>query len=83
MIRLLATRCQEQGTDKNANSSFHNPSGKKEKWIRGAIKKPGALHKQLGIPKGKKIPVKTLRASSKKVGKLGKRARLALTLRNY
>ena len=25
-------------------------------WIAGAIKKPGALHKDLGVPAGKKIP---------------------------
>ena len=52
----------------------------KEKWIKGAIKNPGALHKQLGIPQGKKIPKKKLRVAAKKGGKLGKRARLALTL---
>lgn len=27
-----------------------------KKWIQGAIKHPGALHKELGVPKGKKIP---------------------------
>lgn len=40
--------------------------------------KKGALHQQLGIPMGKKIPHKTLVAASHKGGKLGKRARLAL-----
>lgn len=25
-------------------------------WIAGAIKHPGALHKDLGVPMGKKIP---------------------------
>lgn len=49
-------------------------------WISSAIKKPGALHSQLGIPQGKKIPRGKLIAASKKGGKLGKRARLALTL---
>jgi len=52
-----------------------------EKWIQKAIKKPGALHKQLGVPANKKIPAAKLRAASKKGGKLGKRARLAQTLR--
>lgn len=27
-----------------------------EKWIQGAVKKPGALHETLGVPKDKKIP---------------------------
>lgn len=51
-----------------------------EKWIAGAIKHPGALHKQLGVPQGQKIPRKMLLAASKKGGTLGKRANLALTL---
>ena len=50
-------------------------------WIQGAIKKPGALRKSLGIKKGKKIPLKKLKAASKKGCKLGQRARLAITLR--
>ena len=38
-------------------------------WIQKAIKKPGALRRQLGVPKDKKIP-KTLleRIRSAKVG---------------
>jgi hypothetical protein len=54
---------------------------KKKNWIAGAIKKPGALHKELGIASGKKIPVKTLVKAASKGGKLGKRARLAETLK--
>ena len=50
-------------------------------WIKDAIKKPGALHKQLGVPEGKKIPTKKLAAAAKKPGKLGQRARLAETLK--
>lgn len=53
----------------------------KEKWIQGAIKKPGALHKELGVPEGKKIPAKKLEAAAEKPGKEGKRARLAETLK--
>lgn len=52
-----------------------------EKWIQKAIKKPGALHKELGVPEGKKIPAKKLEAAAKKPGKEGKRARLAETLK--
>lgn len=52
-----------------------------EKWIQSAIKKPGALHKELGVPEGKKIPAKKLAAAAKKPGKEGQRARLAETLK--
>ena len=50
-------------------------------WIAGAIKKPGALHKQLGVPEDKKIPASKLAAAAKKGGKIGARARLAQTLK--
>ena len=51
-----------------------------EKWIQKAIKKPGALHKQLKVPAGQKIPAKKLASAAKQPGKLGQRARLAQTL---
>lgn len=51
-----------------------------EKWIQGAIKHKGALRKSLKVKKGRKIQAKKLSASAKKGGKLGKRARLAITL---
>lgn len=54
-----------------------------EKWIQKAIKKPGALHKELGVPMDKKIPAKKLEAAAKKGGKLGQRARLAETLKGF
>ena len=53
------------------------------KWIQKAIKKPGALRKALGIKKGKKIPKKKLKKVAKKGGKLGKRARLTMTLASF
>lgn len=49
-------------------------------WIAGAIGHPGALHEQLGVPMGKKIPKGKLAKAAKAKGKLGKRARLARTL---
>jgi hypothetical protein len=52
-------------------------------WIAGAVKKPGALHKQLGVPEGKKIPAKKLASAAKAPGKLGQRARLAQTLKGF
>jgi hypothetical protein len=50
-------------------------------WIKSAIKHPGALHKELGVPQGKKIPASKLAKAAKKPGKEGKRARLAETLK--
>ena len=55
--------------------------GGKVNWIQGAIKKPGALKKAMGIKKGEKIPAKKLAAAAKKPGKMGQRARLATTLK--
>lgn len=52
-----------------------------KQWIKEAIQKPGALHKQMGVAEGKKIPAKKLAAAAKKPGKLGQRARLAQTLK--
>lgn len=52
-----------------------------EKWIQKAIKKPGALRKELGAKPGKPISAKKLAAAAKKPGKLGQRARLAETLK--
>lgn len=54
-----------------------------KKWIAGAIKKPGALHKELGVPKGEKIPAKKLAKAAKAPGKEGQRARLAKTLKSF
>jgi hypothetical protein len=54
----------------------------KKKFIANAIKKPGALHKEMHIPQGEKIPAKKLNAAAKKGGKLGERARLAKTLKS-
>lgn len=50
-------------------------------WISGAIKRPGALHEQLGIPKDETIPARKLTTAANKGGKLGQRARLAKTLK--
>lgn len=62
-------------------------TGKKEgggNWIKDAIKKPGALHKALGVPKGEKIPEKKLeKAEHSSNPKLAKRARLAETLKRF
>lgn len=54
-------------------------------WIAGAIKHPGALHRDLGVAMGEKIPGKKLAAA--RSGKYGKkteqRANLAKTLGSF
>ena len=53
-----------------------------KKWIQGAIKHPGALHKELHVKEGKKIPEKKLeKAEHSKSPLLRKRAALAETLK--
>lgn len=52
----------------------------KKKFIQRAIKQKGALHKELGVPTGKKIPVSKISSAAKAGGKLGARARFAQTL---
>lgn len=53
---------------------------KEERWMQGAVKHPGALHKQLGVPAGKKIPHKMLeKATHSSNPLLKKRAVLAET----
>ena len=55
----------------------------KKNWIADAIKKPGALRKELGAKAGKPIPSAKLAAAAKKPGRVGKRARLAETLKGF
>ena len=68
---------------------------KDEKWIQKVIKKPGALHKSLGIPNGETIPMTTIDSKiealhnkkekdgelDKKESKLLRRLNLAKTLK--
>ena len=54
----------------------------KEKFIQGAIKKPGALRKTLHVKEGQKIPEKKLQKALHSKNKLTKkRAVLAETLK--
>lgn len=52
-------------------------------WIAGAIEHPGALHRQLGVPAGDKIPAAKMAAAAHGAygPKAVKRANLARTLR--
>jgi hypothetical protein len=52
-----------------------------KKFIKEAIKKPGQLHRDLGVPQGKKIPAGKVAEAAKKGGKVGQRARFAQTLK--
>lgn len=53
-------------------------------WIAGAIKKPGALHQELGVPQGEKIPAKKIAAAADSDNPtLARRANLAKTLRGF
>ena len=58
-----------------------NHTTTKKNWIAGAIKKPGALKRELGVKAGERIPAKKLAKAAKAPGKLGQRARLAETLK--
>jgi hypothetical protein len=56
--------------------------GTAEKWIQGAVKHTGALHKALHVPAGEKIPAKKLtKAEHSKNPHLAKQAHLAETLK--
>lgn len=50
-------------------------------WIKGAVKKPGQLHRDLGVPQDKPIPSGKLAAAAKRGGKVGQRARFAQTMK--
>jgi hypothetical protein len=52
-------------------------------FIQGAIKHPGALHEDLGVPQGQKIPKAKLDAAAHSKGKVGRRARFAETLSKF
>jgi hypothetical protein len=53
-----------------------------EKWIQGAIKHPGSLHKKLNVPMGEKIPSsKITKAMHSKSSSLRKEANFAHTLK--
>ena len=67
--------------DKPQDVAVYAKGGKLD--IKKAIKKPGALHEQMGVPKGKKIPAKALAKAAKAPGKLGQRARFAQVLKGF
>jgi hypothetical protein len=54
---------------------------KKMDFIKGAIKKPGALHKALGVPADKPIPASKLQPKPGDSTKMKRRKALARTLK--
>jgi hypothetical protein len=55
-----------------------------KKWIQAATKgsRKGALHRALGVPLDRTIPLAKLKKAAKKSGKIGRMARFAETMRN-
>lgn len=49
-------------------------------FIKSAIKRPGALHRALNIPSGKRVPLADIEKASHAPGRLGREARFAQTL---
>lgn len=80
-LPIKAGEDSEESVDEITFEESDSMDEAKKKWIQKAISKPGALHKQLGVPAGKKIPASKLAVAAKKGGKVGQRARLAMTLR--
>ena len=77
-----AAECSDGGMAARRMDRAGRKSGGGTKWISGAIKHPGALHKELHVPEGEKIPEKKLeKASHSDNPTLRKRANLAKTLK--
>lgn len=79
----LAASAKQMEMHHKKAAEHHEAAARHAKWIQGAIKKPGALHRELGVKAGEKIPAKKLAAAAKRPGIEGKRARLAETLRGF
>jgi hypothetical protein len=75
----MMSNYRNQGGLADASANPDRPN-----WIKGAIKHPGALHRKLGVPVGKKIPaVKLKAAQASKSPTLRKEANLAKTLSHF
>ena len=75
-----------RNTEPGAGISNQDPdlSAADGKWIGKAIKHPGALHKELGVPEGEKIPKSKIKsAEGSDNPKLAKRAQLADTMSKF
>lgn len=74
---ISPSKMPKRKTIKRTDNPDDVASYAKGDWIKGAVKKPGALRAQLGAKAGEKIPAKKLAAAAKAPGKLGQRVRLA------
>ena len=55
-----------------------------ERWIKGAIRHKGALHRALHVPEGQKIPAKKMaKAKHSENPRIRKMAGLARTLKSF
>jgi len=80
MIKSSAMKREEHCWGGEAKAK--KAEGGSTKWIQGAIKHPGSLHKALHVPAGEKIPAKKLeKAAHSDNPKLAKKANLAKTLK--
>ena len=79
-VRAATRAANPSHSGRSAQAGSSNDD--RDNWIQGAVSRhPGALHKQLHVPEGKKIPRGRLEAAAKKGdSKAAKRARLALLL---
>jgi len=75
--------CYKRGGKVKKDGEDEDDRGGSDHWIAGAVKHPGALHRELHVPQGEKIPAKKLaKAAHSDNPKLAKRARLAETLKS-
>lgn len=67
-------------TDPTTDQDDDTMSG--QNWIAGAVKHPGALHRELEVPQGETIPTKKIDAAANSDNPtLARRANLAKTLK--
>jgi len=52
-------------------------------WIKGAIKRPGALHRALRVPRRKKIPKSKLKVKKSDTTRMKRMKNLARTLARF
>jgi hypothetical protein len=55
----------------------------KKKFMSGAVKRPGALHRALHVPQGQKIPAAKVAKAASAGGHLGQMGRLAQTFAKF
>ena len=78
---MAETRPAHDRAKAYAEHRDHSGRGKPEHWIAGATKNKGALHRELHVPEGQKIPAKKLaKAAHSRNPTERKRADLAKTL---